>query len=40
MGTGINVGSEIGSKSGKDTGLNIDSKIEIESQSWGSGSHS
>ena len=37
---GINVGSGIGSKSGKDTRININSKIEIEWQSWGSGSHS
>ena len=40
MGTGINVGSENWSKLGKDTGVNTDSKMETESQSWGSGSHS
>jgi len=33
MSTRINVGSGIGSKWGKDTGVNIDSKIGIESQS-------
>ena len=37
MGIGINVGSEIGSKSSKYTGVNIDSKIETELQSYGSG---
>ena len=40
MGTKINVGSKNGSKLGKDIGVNIDSKIGIESQSWGSSSHS
>ena len=40
MGTGINVGSENWSKLGKNTGVNIDLKIKIESQSWRSGSHS
>ena len=40
MDTGINVGSENGSNLGKDTGVNIDSKIRIESQSCGSGLHS
>jgi len=39
MGTDINVGSKIRSKSNKDIGVNIDSKIEIESPSWGSRSH-
>ena len=33
MGIEINVGSGIGSKLGKDTRVNIDSKIETESQS-------
>jgi len=33
MGTGINVGSGVGSKSGKDTRVYIDSKFGIESQS-------
>ena len=37
---GINVGSENWSKLGKDTGVNIDSKMGTESQGWGSGSHS
>jgi len=36
----INVGSRNWSKLGKNTGVNIDSKMETESQSWGSGSHS
>ena len=40
IGVGINVSSRIGSKLGKDTGVNIDSKIKIESQSQGSSSHS
>ena len=40
IGTGINVGSKNGSKLGKDTRGNIDSKIRVESQSWGSGLHS
>ena len=40
MDTRINVGIENGSNLGKDTGVNIDSKIGIESQSCGSGSHS
>ena len=31
MGTKINVGSENGSKLGKDTGVNIDSKFETKS---------
>ena len=34
---GINVGSKNWSKLGKDTGVNIDSKMETESQDWGSG---
>ena len=40
MNTGINVGSGDESKLGKDVRVNIDSKIGIESQSCGSGSHS
>jgi len=40
MSTGINVGSRNWSKLGKDTGVNIDSKIGTESQDWGSGLHS
>ena len=40
MGTAINVGSENWYKLGNDTGINIDSKMETESQGWGSGSHS
>jgi len=38
--TRINVGSRNGSNLGKDAGVNIDSKIGIESQSCGSGTHS
>ena len=38
MDAGINVGA--GSKLGKDTEVNIDSKMGTESQGWGSGSHS
>ena len=34
MGTGINVGLGNWSKLGKNTGVNIDSKMETESQSW------
>ena len=37
IGTGINVGSRNWSKLGKDTRINIDSKMETESQDWGSG---
>jgi len=37
---GINVGSENWSKLRKGTGVNIDSKMGTESQSWGSESHS
>ena len=40
MGTDINVGSKIRSKSNKDIGVNIDSKIGAESQSWGLESYS
>ena len=40
MGTRINVGSENWSKLGKNTGVNIDSKMGTESQSWESDSHS
>jgi len=40
MGMGINVGSKNWFKLGKDTGVNIVSKMETESQSWGSMSHS
>ena len=40
MGTEINIRSGIGFKSGMDIGVNIDSKIRTESQSWGSESHS
>ena len=40
MGIRINIDSGIGSKLGKDTGVNINSKIETELQSWGSDSHS
>ena len=40
MVTGINVGLKNVSKLGKDTGVNIDSKIRIDSQSYKSGSHS
>ena len=40
MGTGINISSKNWSKLSKNTGVNIDSKIETESQNWGSGSHS
>ena len=40
MGTRINIGSENWPKLGKNTGVDIDSKMETESQSWGSGSHS
>ena len=36
IGTRINVGSENWSKSGKDIGVNINSKMRTESQSWGS----
>jgi len=39
MDTGFNVGLRNGSNLSKDTEINIDSKIEIESQSCGSGSH-
>ena len=38
--TGINVGSDNRSNLGKDTEVNIDSKIGTESQNWRSGSHS
>jgi len=37
---GINVSSGNWSKLGNDNGINIDSKIETESQDWESGSHS
>ena len=40
MDTGINVGSGNGSNLGKDTGVNIDSKIGTESQGWRLGSYS
>ena len=40
MGTKINVGSEIESKLGKDTEINIASKFGTKSQSWLSGSYS
>ena len=40
MGIGINVGSKIGSKFSKDTGVKINSKFGTKSQSWGSGPHS
>ena len=40
IGTRINVGSRNESKLGKDTGVNIDSKFETKSRSWGSRSHS
>ena len=40
MGTEINVGSKNWSKLGKNTGVNIDSKMETESQSCGLDSHS
>ena len=40
MATGINVGSGNWSKLGKDTRVNIDSKMVTESQDWRSGSHS
>ena len=40
IGTVINVGSGNWSNLGKNTGVNIVSKMETESQSWGSGSHS
>ena len=40
MGIGISIGSKNGSKLGKDTGVNIDLKTEIESQSCELGSHS
>jgi len=36
----INVGTGNLSKLGKDTKVNIDSKMRTESQGWGSGSHS
>ena len=39
MGTETNVGSENWSKLGKNTRVNIDSKMGTESQGWGSGSH-
>ena len=39
MGTWINVGAGIRSKSSKDTWVNIDSKFETESQSWRLVSH-
>jgi len=38
--TGINVSLKNWSKLGKDTGVNIDSKMKTESQGWGSRSHS
>jgi len=38
--TGINVGSEMWFKSGKNTGVNIHSKIGTKSQNWESGLHS
>ena len=38
--TEINVGSENWSKLGNDTRINIDSKMETESQNWESGSNS
>ena len=37
IGTGINVGSGMWFKWGKNTEVNIDSKIRTKSQSWGSG---
>ena len=37
--TGINVGSGNWSKLGKNIGVNIDSKMGTESESWGLGSH-
>ena len=40
MGTGINVGSRNWSKLSNYTGVNIKSKMKIESQGWESGSHS
>ena len=40
IGIGISVGFEIRSESGKDTGVNIDSKSGTESQYWESVSHS
>ena len=40
IGMGISVGSKIGSKSSKDTEVNIDSKFEIESQNGRSSSRS
>ena len=40
MDTRINVGLGNGSNFGNDSGVNVDSKIGIESQSYGSGSHS
>ena len=40
MGTGINVGSKNWSILGKNTRVNIDSKMRIESQGWGSGLYS
>ena len=39
IGTGINVGSENWFKLGNDTGVNIKSKMKIESQGCGSGLH-
>jgi len=39
IGMGISVDSGIGSKSGKDIGVNINSKIRSESQNLRSGSH-
>jgi len=40
IGTGFNVDLGIGSKSGEDTRVNIDSKSETESQFWESVSYS
>ena len=40
MDAGINIGSENGSNLGKDTEINIDSRMETESQGWRSGSYS
>jgi len=39
IGTGISVGSGFGSKSGKDIGVNNDSKFETKSQNWRSNSY-
>jgi len=40
MGTGINIGSGIEFKLGKDTEVNIDQSLKLNQKSWRSGSQS